>query len=114
MVKVQRSDPVFRLTQPHLRTKGLPIFDLEKINCWENLHYALLCLDDEQFDLIINSNVKEEQKKKKVKAEDMALNNEKLEQGQTIDTGDKYLNEIEKALAKGDMNVVEELLKNIK
>lgn len=112
MVKVQRNDPVFRLTQPHLRTKGLPVFDLENINCWENLHYALLCLEDEQFEIIINS--KEDNKKKKVKIEDIASNSEKLEKGQSVDTGDKYLNEIEKALAKGDMKVVEQLLKNIK
>jgi len=114
MVKIQRDDPVFRLTQPHLRTKGLPIFDLENINCWENLHYSLLCLDDEQFEIVVDLKTKEDNKKKKIKVEDIALNPEKLEQGQSVDTGDKYLNEIEKALAKGDMKVVEELLKNIK
>ena len=111
MVKIQRSDHVFRLTQPHLRTKGLPVFDLENINCWENLHYALLCLDDEQFEVIINS--KENLKKKTITPDDIAFNNEKLEQGQRVDTGDKYLNEIEKALAKGDMQSVETLLRNM-
>jgi len=109
MVKIQRNDPVFRLTQPHLRTKGLPVEDLENINCWENLYFSLLCLDDDQFDIIFES-----KKKKIVKVEDIANNIEQLEKGQTIDTGDKYLNEIEKALAKGDMSSVDTLLKNMK
>jgi hypothetical protein len=43
----------------------------------------------------------------------MIVEDKRPEKGQTVDTGDKYLNEIEKALAKGDMQSVETLLRNM-
>jgi hypothetical protein len=116
MVNKQRQDHVFRLVQPHLKTKGLPIDDLDNVNCWENLHYALLCLDDEKFDMIMKYQYKDkniETIDKLVKVEDMIVEDKRPEKGQTVDTGDKYLNEIEKALAKGDMQSVETLLRNM-
>lgn len=116
MVNKQRQDHVFRLVQPHLKTKGLPVEDLDNVNCWENLHYALLCLDDEKFEMIMKYQYKDkniETNEKSVKLEDMIVEDKRPEKGQMVDTGDKYLNEIEKALSKGDMQTVETLLKNM-
>ncbi len=111
----QRENHVFKLVQPHLKTKGLPVDDLDNITCWENLHYSLLCLDDEKFDMIIKHQIQDKvEMDKSVKVDDLILENKTPEKGQMVDTGDRYFNEIEKALAKGDMTTVDTLLKNIK
>ena len=117
MAMKQRQNHVFKLVQPHLKTKGLPVDDLENINCWENVHYSLLCLDDESFEMVIKNQLNQEEEikvEKIVKVEDMIIDNKSPEKGQQIDTGDRYLNEIEKALAKGDMKTIDTLLKNLK
>jgi hypothetical protein len=96
-----------------LATSGLPVKDIEHCTCWENIQYSFLCMSEEQFELFLLTDEEVQNKLKEQSTNhsknDQPTNNKK----QKIITGDKYLDEIEKAFDKGDIIDVDALLKNL-
>jgi hypothetical protein len=90
-------------------TSGLPVKDIDHCTCWENIQYAFLCMTDEHFELFLLTD--EEVKQNKLKHQKAQQPVKKPTQ--KVVTGDKYLDEIEKAFEKGDMTDVDALLKNL-
>lgn len=95
------------MTQRHIRKQNLPVWSIDKLedlNCWENIVFTYLCLDDEEFENIFNAITSTEVNEK-----------EKLrEEIKKEVAGDKKLLEIEKMLEKGheDISSIQQLLDN--
>ena len=99
------------MTQRHIRKQSLPVWSidkLEELNCWENIIFAYLCLDDEEFETIYNAIMNKNTSAEVNETEKMR------EEIKKEVAGDKKLLEIEKILEKGveDINSIKELLDN--
>ncbi len=83
--------------QPHLKTEGLPIKGIDNLCCWENYQYALLCLNDDTFNEVLNILQNKEQNQKEIqKTEYQQTMNQQIKK-----TDDKILNELELAANSG-------------
>ena len=92
-----------------MATSGLPVKDIDHCTCWENIQYSFLCMTDEQFEIFLLTDDEVHINNQKQKEKSTQSNT----QSKKIITGDKYLDEIEKAFDKGDMIDVDALLKNL-
>jgi len=100
----------------------LPVKHIEDINCWENVEYSLLKLDNEQFKILFKDRLRqlEEEriktlsKESKVEAEKRIVVSKKLDALPEGALDDPFIREMEKTLAQGDENSVREMLKTFK
>ncbi len=98
------------MIQPHIKKQKIPVFsldNLEEINCWENIIFAYLCLDNSEFEDIYNAITNKSAME--VNETEIMRQEVKKEIG-----NDKKLLEIEKMLEQGneDINSIKELLDN--
>jgi hypothetical protein len=86
--------------------------DLENICCWENIQFAMLCLNDDAFEIFLmtNEEIKNMQQNKKYKNQEIEENIVR-DKNNNIKTGDKTLDEIEKAFNSGNKEDLQAMLK---
>ncbi len=92
-----------------MATSGLPVKSIEHCTCWENVQFAFLCMSQEQFEIFL---LTDDEIKKQQNQKETAIDNTPKPK-QKIVTGDKYLDEIEKAFEKGNIEDIDALLKNL-
>lgn len=103
-----RVKPGFLLVVKQLRKSVLPVYDFDELTCWENVLHSLLCLQDEEFDLIWKDY------DKRIKTQNVKKDKpqEKVEETKQYD--DKVVDNLEKLFASGDIGSIEETLKRYK
>ena len=105
-MKAVRSKVVFPLVRKQLINAPLPISDNpEMIDTWENIEFSLLCLEDDNFDLIYNDHLKQTLNAKEIYEHQQS---EKLKE---LSGGDTYIEEMEKMFMSGDAAAAMEMLK---
>lgn len=92
-----------------LRLKTLPVTEFDELTCWENILHSLLCLENEEFDLIW----KDYDQRNKTEIKQTNKPKEKVET-KIEHTGDKVVDNLEKLFASGDIASIEETLKKYK
>lgn len=107
--KATRAKPGFPLVVRQLRLRTLPVLDFEELTCWENVLHSLLCLENDEFDIIWKDYEQRQKAKlaKKIKPQEKV--EEKIEK-----YGDKVVDNLEKLFASGDIGSIEETLKKYK
>lgn len=99
-------------------TGNMPVNDPEYITCWENLEYAILKLEEEQFNLLLSDRINRTKQKIKVKK----MNTTTATTPSVIKTETKtlqkpviendFITEMERMFENGDTNSVIEVLKS--
>ena len=89
---------------------SLPVTDLDNITCWENIQFALLSMNDEAFDIFLMTSDEFKQYQRNKNVEDQTLIEIPRDKNNNIITGDKFIDEIEKAFNKNNMEDVGGLL----
>ena len=88
----------------------LPVDDLDQIVCWENLQFSLLALSDEAFDIMIMTSDEFKEYQKNKKSDDKLPIDIPRDKNNNIITGDKFIDEIEKAFNQDKTDDLESLL----
>ena len=108
--KQMRAKPGFPLVVRQLRLRSLPVLDFDELTCWENILHSLLCLENEEFDLIWKDFDQRQKAELSKKTQDtQEKKTEKIEK-----YGDKVVDNLEKLFASGDIGSIEETLKKYK
>jgi hypothetical protein len=89
---------------------SLPVADLDNITCWENIQFALLSMNDEAFDVFLMTSVEFKEYQKNKNVDNQTLVDIPRDKHNNIITGDKFIDEIEKAFNSDNMDDVESLL----
>jgi len=112
-----RQSPGFLLVRNNM-TGNMPVNDPEFITCWENLEYAILKLEDEQFNILLNdrkNRIKQKVKTKKMNTTHTTTPSVNKTETQTIKKPvieNDFVAEMERMFENGDTSSVLNVLKS--
>ncbi len=89
---------------------SLPVADLDNITCWENIQFALLSMSDESFQIFMMTSDEFKEYQKNKNTENQTQHEIPRDLNNNIVTGDKFIDEIEKAFNQNNMTDVKGLL----
>jgi hypothetical protein len=88
-----------------MENTSMPVNDLDQLDCWENIEFCLLSLDEERFELVYKDHIQSTKSQKEIK---VIEDKQRIEE---ISGGDTFIAEMEKMFMNGDQEAAMEMLK---